>query len=422
MPSPASSVLVIQLARLGDLLQTRRLILSLMRYGDAGEPAQVHLLTDASLADFARAVYPGVTVHGLPAHGGADPGAVAGLCQTALSGLAAYDFARVYNINHSPLSLALSAYFDPDQVAGHKLVRGQAHKDTLAALALRWTRNRVSGAVNLMDYWAGFARMRIAPDAVNPAAAPHGGGLGVAVSGRNARRSPPPEQLAHIASVLAAKYGGSRVTLLGTAAEAPAARALAKHLPPRLREGARDLTGKTGLLDLAGEIGGLDALLTPDTGLMHLAAALGAPVTALFLSSAWCHETGPYGTGHTIWQAAPECAPCLEAKPCAFGLRCLETLKSPEFLRLIATEGRAPVPEGVAGYHSALDSLGALCVPFAGSDPAAVERARLRGLAGRFFGAGAFFDQALDPEAAAELFLETDYVLPGRGACPDREY
>ena len=36
----------------------------------------------------------------------------------------------------------------------------------------------------------------------------------------------------------------------------------------------------------------LDVLLTPDTGIMHLAAHLGVPVFAFFLSSAWCHETG----------------------------------------------------------------------------------------------------------------------------------
>ena len=423
MPPTTPPVRVIQLARLGDLLQTRRLILSLAQYGDAGEPAPVHLLTDQSLTAFAEQAYPGVTVHGLPAHAGAvDPARVAGLCREALSGLAAHDFSHVYNINHSPLSLALSAFFDPAQVVGHRLVRGQAHKDTVAAMALRWTKNRAQSAVNLMDYWAGFARMRISPRAVNPAATPKGAGLGVAVSGRNARRSPPPEQLARIVAVLAASQGYSRITLFGTAAEAASARAVAKHLPASLLPGVRDLTGKTGLLDLAGEVGGLDALLTPDTGLMHLAAGLGVPVTALFLSSAWCHETGPYGLGHTIWQAAPECAPCLEAKPCAHGLRCLAAFADPGFLRLMATGGRTPVPEGVIGYHGELDGLGALCVPFAGRDPAEGVRARLRGLAGRFLGADEFFEAAAGPEAAAELFLETDYILPERGAFPRREY
>jgi hypothetical protein len=88
----------------------------------------------------------------------------------------------------------------------------------------------------------------------------------------------------------------------------------------------------------------------------------------------------------------------------------------------MATEGRAPVPEGVIGYRSGLDALGALCVPFAGNDPAAGERARLRGLAGRFLGVGEFFAAAPEPEAAAELYLETDYILPGRGAFPGRKY
>jgi ADP-heptose:LPS heptosyltransferase len=422
-------VLVIQLARLGDLLQTARLIASLARYGQAGEPAMVHLLTDAGLAEFAARTYPGVAVHGLPAHAGAtSPGAVAETCRRALDGLAGHEFAAVYNINFSPLSLALSAFFDPDQVVGHRLTAGQARKDAWAAMLLRAVKNRAASCLNLMDYWAGFAPALAAPETVNPQAAPGGGGLGVAVSGRQARRSPPPRVLAGIVAVLAAKRGYERITLLGTAAEAAGARAVMKNLPPNLLARTRDLTGKTGLAGLGLEVSSLDELLTPDTGLMHLAASRGVPVTALFLSSAWCHETGPYGLGHTVWQSAPDCAPCLEARPCPNEVRCLDVFSGPEFQRLIATAGRAPVPLGLTGYHSGFDALGAVCAPFAGSDPQAGARARLRGLTGRYLAgrlardpAGKDFSAGPgDPETAGELYLETDYVLPGRGPRPPR--
>jgi len=56
---------------------------------------------------------------------------------------------------------------------------------------------------------------------------------------------------------------------------------------------------------------------------MHLAAHLGTPVTAFFLSSAWCFETGPYGAGHLVWQACQPCAPCLESQPCDQNTACL---------------------------------------------------------------------------------------------------
>ena len=55
--------LVVQLARFGDIVQSKRLILSLRREGD------VHLCVDRSLAALARLVYPDCVIHALPAHG-----------------------------------------------------------------------------------------------------------------------------------------------------------------------------------------------------------------------------------------------------------------------------------------------------------------------------------------------------------------
>ena len=53
--------LVIQLARFGDLLQTKRLLRSLQADGE------VHLLVDDSLKSLAHIVYPGIEVHGIAA-------------------------------------------------------------------------------------------------------------------------------------------------------------------------------------------------------------------------------------------------------------------------------------------------------------------------------------------------------------------
>ena len=61
-PMSSGPALVVQLARFGDLIQTRRLIRSLL----AESP--VHLLVDGGLTELARLLYPEVTVHGIPAH------------------------------------------------------------------------------------------------------------------------------------------------------------------------------------------------------------------------------------------------------------------------------------------------------------------------------------------------------------------
>jgi len=84
-----------------------------------------------------------------------------------------------------------------------------------------------------------------------------------------------------------------------------------------------DLTGRTGLKELAALITLASAVVSTDTGVMHLAAAVGAPVTALFGPTApW--RTGPFGAGHRILFAGVDCSPCFErfcAEP-----RCMEQI------------------------------------------------------------------------------------------------
>ena len=74
-----------------------------------------------------------------------------------------------------------------------------------------------------------------------------------------------------------------------------------------------DLTGKTGLSLLAEIFRLAELVVCPDTGPMHLAAAVGSPVVALFGPTApW--RTGPYGPGHTVLRTGAPCAPCFRKK------------------------------------------------------------------------------------------------------------
>jgi heptosyltransferase-1 len=78
---------------------------------------------------------------------------------------------------------------------------------------------------------------------------------------------------------------------------------------------ALNLEGKTSLLELAHLYKHAALLITPDSGPMHIAAAVGTPVIALFGASAYW-RTGPYGPGHTIIRANLPCSPCF-LKKCA---------------------------------------------------------------------------------------------------------
>ena len=59
-----------------------------------------------------------------------------------------------------------------------------------------------------------------------------------------------------------------------------------------------------------------DVVVVPDSGPMHLAAALGRPVVALF-GPTDPSRTGPYGDIHSVIVRPIECRPCFRRK-CSF--------------------------------------------------------------------------------------------------------
>ena len=74
-----------------------------------------------------------------------------------------------------------------------------------------------------------------------------------------------------------------------------------------------DLSGKTSLRQLAALYQRSRLVVSTDTGPMHLAAAMGTPVVALFGPTApW--RTGPFGPGHRVVRAAAHCAPCFKRR------------------------------------------------------------------------------------------------------------
>lgn len=74
-----------------------------------------------------------------------------------------------------------------------------------------------------------------------------------------------------------------------------------------------DFSGQTDLGDLAVLYDMSKCLVSTDTGPMHLAAAVGTLVVALFGPTApW--RTGPFGDGHEVLRADLSCSPCFKKK------------------------------------------------------------------------------------------------------------
>ncbi len=404
-----STYLVIQLARFGDLLQTKRLVRSLSR--DASE---VHLCVDTSLAALAATLYPDAVIHGIRAHGGGSAIDLLASNAQAFSMLRQTQYDRVFILNFSGLASALSSLFDPSTVVGYHTEAGQVHTEPWLRLAFRWARTRRTSPLNLMDLWGFLAPNPIAPEEVNPIAMRKGGGIGVVLAGRNSRRSLPTPLLAQCVQAVFEAHGGPSVTLFGTKTEAQLAHQLMREFSGPLLQRTDNRVGRTDWAELTDRVGQLDVLLTPDTGTMHLAAHLGTPVHAFFLSSAWAHETGPYGLGHRVWQVALSCSPCLESRPCPIGVQCLERFREPGFLRLLAGKVDAAYPPDIIGYVSMLDAVGVTYMPVFGEDEGAHIRRDQRGVVAERFG---LMDIAPveDNTTAVGLFSEPDWMLPGRG-------
>ncbi len=89
-----------------------------------------------------------------------------------------------------------------------------------------------------------------------------------------------------------------RVLVFGNENERQLAETIAAAVP-----GASSFAGKTTLRELGALLACCRALVTNDTGTMHLASAVGTSIVALFEASAYLRETGPYGEGHWVLQS-----------------------------------------------------------------------------------------------------------------------
>jgi lipopolysaccharide heptosyltransferase II len=145
------------------------------------------------------------------------------------------------------------------------------------------------------------------------------------------------EKFGKTAKALSAK--GYKVVILGASSEHADADIIKQHAAHCM-----DLTGKTDLKDVAAILKASRLLLTADSGIMHIAYAVGTPTVALF-GSGIEKKWAPQGKGNVIINKHLPCSPCTRY---GYTPRCDENMEC------IASIG---VDEVVETVESVLDKL-----------------------------------------------------------------
>ena len=130
----------------------------------------------------------------------------------------------------------------------------------------------------------------------------------------------PPEHFATLAQFIAQSFPYARIVALGSPKDSPIAQAIADRAP-----NVRNLCGQTSLGEACALISRASAVVTNDSGLMHVAAALRRPLVAVFGSTDPRH-TPPLSDLAKVQWLHLECSPCF-ARECPLGhLNCLREL------------------------------------------------------------------------------------------------
>ena len=103
---------------------------------------------------------------------------------------------------------------------------------------------------------------------------------------------------------LSASRGGG-VVLIGSEGERERAYGIQDGMSSLSLGRLWDATGRTTLVQTAALLSHCQWVIGSDTGPLHLGTAVGARAMGFYFAQAGVHETGPYGEGHWTWQAKP---------------------------------------------------------------------------------------------------------------------
>lgn len=319
----AEPVLILQLRRMGDIILTFPLLLSL-KHRYTGHPLWV-----AADSQFFQELMP------------LAPEAVF-FPSEHLPALAQRSYAAAINLDSRPAAAACMAALQaplklgPMTEAGALRIEGywQLYRAAL-------TRNNRHNAF----HWADLHRLdvlppgRVWPASMLRSSRPVERRVGLVLGASEAAKRPDTRFWARLASRLA--KAGLVPLLLGGSAE----RELGEEVARLARLPQANLCGRLSLRELGTVMRGLDLCVTPDTGPMHLADWLGVPVLNLSMGPVHARETGPVSPGQWVLRAVMSCVGCWA---CQRGrLRCKAVFTPEAVVRVV--HAVLEQPEGISG-------------------------------------------------------------------------
>ncbi|MCX8042925.1 MAG: glycosyltransferase family 9 protein [Desulfobacterota bacterium] len=340
-------VLIIQLARTGDFLQTTPLF---RKVKTAFPRCEVHVVIDTALqelvgscSDIDRWYDLDMKLITQIIQDNTDIEYVFKYLDKQLAGLHSISFDAVYNLNYTPLSAAVASISKSSRIYGYKL-----GKDSIRLIRSPWfaffnamVQHLPLAPFNLVDVFYHLAppympaskkllycaSSQSANHAATLLAPLHNRApkkIALQLATREPKRTWPVALFAETAFHILERHDNA-IILTGTASESfytEQFKRIASLWPQEKQARILDFTGKTTLPELASILSNCCVLVTGDTGTMHLGAAVGTKIVGIFLGPACAGFTGPYGEGHIVFQATPSCWPCLEQDKCPYNIMC----------------------------------------------------------------------------------------------------
>ncbi|AAO58431.1 lipopolysaccharide heptosyltransferase II [Pseudomonas syringae group genomosp. 3] len=150
----------------------------------------------------------------------------------------------------------------------------------------------------------------------------------------------PAEHYAQVAE--ASIREGWQVWLFGSKKDHPVGESIRQELIPGLREESVNLSGDTSLAEAIDLLSCADAVVSNDSGLMHVAAALNRPLVAVYGSTS-PGFTPPLADEVEVVRLGLECSPCFE-RTCRFGhYNCMRLLEPDAVIQALTRLSSTPV-------------------------------------------------------------------------------